>query len=733
MNNKLACCFIIPFVSFLSLIFHTPALASDAGVRAPFENRPLYVVFLVDSSGSMKKTDPDEIRKLASQAVVTLLSPEDKIAVVEFDSDARLLSGWRSPSEKEPLFSAIGRLGNDGNFTDFRVGLAKAGTLFNGVAESSRKVILLLSDGVFDPDPYSEKYAPYNLEYRIETRGRSKAEIARINEEYKGKLTPVAKRIVEGEILPDLKSKGIEIYTVGFSPYADKSFLNYLADETSASRTESHYFYANNAVDLMDTFVGILHFWANKITLRTEDGEIVQGTRNMIALDSFLKDVSLIILTGREADITVKAEGNYSAEDMLRDIHPKLKIFNLSQKPPPGEWMYSFNSGSGKYRLLLTGKSTLDLAVSGLKEKYAYGEPIRAHVDLTYNNQDARSYLSSASRVAVEVSEDDSKSSPVDLKEDKDGFAMEYVAKRPGILRLKFTFFAKDKQNKDLLPRPSKEYRLEILPRFYVEPDIVKFGDVVLGKTSIHNVKVFSGLPETIHVRMSSVVSDASRCKNTVEMLPAVKGDEFVLGTGQSLDRKLTLIVPKKGCWGDFSGDIVFTTDRGDVAKVRYSVHVPSIWEKLTCFVLFSMIFLALALIALSIFWGYLKAPVGALRRISSPPTAPLLHDIKLGRVKKGIWNRWLHWKKNVIKIASDRSDIKLAGLSQDMKADLIFHRFGGDYIRNMSPKNSGNIVIVRHPDVGIEIERYPGASYQLSHGLYLKIGEYEFIYERMK
>lgn len=729
MKNKLIDCFVILFFALSPFGIQQSASASEVGTKSPFEGKPLSVVFLMDSSGSMKKTDPDEIRKLASQVVITLLSPEDKVAVVEFDSDARLLSEWRPASEKDALFSAINRLGNNGSFTDFRVGLETAKSLFNKITEPSNKVILLLSDGVFEPDPYNEKYAPYSLQYRIATRGKSKADLLRINDEFKSKLTPVAKRIVDGEILPDLKSKGIEIYTVGFSPDADKNFLNYLADETSATKTESHYFYANNAVDLMDTFVGILHFWANKIKLGTESDEIVLGVQRKIALDSFLKDVSFIVLTEKDADMAVKAEGNYEPEEMLRGIHPKLKIFNVSKKSPPGKWTYGFNKGSGKYRLLLTGKSTLDMAVAGLKEKYAYGEPIRAHVSLKYNTQDARTYLSSASKITAEVSSDDSKSTPFDLKEDKDGFSLEYLAKAPGKIRLKFTLFAKDKQNNDFLPRPSKEYRLEVLPRFYVEPEQIKFGDLGIGKTKEHDIKVHSGLPEYIHVRVSSIIKNASRCQEAVGKLPYVKSNEFPLSSGQSFSGKVALFIPEKGCWGDFDGEILFLSDKGESAKIGFRVHVPSIWERIMLLLLLLIILIIFTLGYLIYIWGYLGTPSGVLIPSQAPPGESLLSNYYLSQARPGLFSRWFNWKRNVIHIRNRRPGIFLSQLPSDFMIDLRFHRFGGAYIRNASATGSEYVVMVEEP-LGGSYQLYQGQSVRLKNASFIGFEGYKFTYE---
>ncbi|MBN1663579.1 MAG: VWA domain-containing protein [Deltaproteobacteria bacterium] len=677
----------------------------------------------------MKKTDPDGFRKLASQAIVSLLSAEDRIAIVEFGAEAKIISEWKAASERTAIFNLVNQIGHDSSFTDFRAGLETAVQLFKKAPQESDKVIFLLSDGVLDPNPYSEKYAPYNIQYRLAIRGKNKSDVRRINEIFKNMLSPVAKRMIETDILPGLKNDGVQVYCVGFSAEADRKFLNHLADESSKIKMESHYFYANRAIDLMETFVGLLHFWKNKIILKSEQGNIAAGSNANIAMDAYLTDIAFITLTENRADFCVRPEGGSKDEPILQGTHPNLKVAALTEKAPPGAWNYGFSSGSGSYRLLAVGKSTLDLIITGIKEKYAYGEPLRANAFIQINGQDARAYLKKNPRVVVEIAVGNSKEGPFDLQEGKEAFSFEHVIKAPGKARIKFTLLAKDKENNDLLPRPSKEFITEILPRFYVEPQNITFGDLKQGKQKEQLVKVHSGLDETVRINVTSAVKNASRCGDVKEKLPLVKADAFDIRTGQSFERPLRLTVPEEGCWGDFEGEIYFTSDKGQKAAVGFRVHVPSIWEKLTWFALAIMIILATLLILLAIYWGYLKAPVGVLRPVNYPPGTPILNDIKLSALKRGIWNRFLHWKKNVITIA----DLRLAGLPQTMKTELIFHRFGGDYIKNTSPAKSGHTFIVRNPDVGIDIERRPGSSYLLSHGLNIKISDYEFTYEHIK
>jgi hypothetical protein len=683
----------------------------------------------------MKKTDPEGIRKLASQVVVTLMSPQDKVAVIEFDSDARVLTGWKAASDRDAIFDAIVRVGNTGGFTDFRSGLEKAEELFDEAPEKADKIILLLSDGKLEPNPRAEAYAPYHLRY-LPVLGKSRPERVRIYEsEFLAPLSLKARRLIESEILPSFKKDGIEIYAVGLSPFADKKFLDYLADETSRTKTESHSFYASHATDLMDAFTGLLHFWENKIVVYTDSGKITPNLHRSIPFDEFLRDVSFIVLSEKEADFSVRSAKGNEMGVQVKETHPELKILHTPK--PRGQWDYGFSGGTGEFRLLVVGQSTIDMEIEGLKEKYGYGEDLRAVVRLTYGEGDARPLLSDRSRVEVEIGSDLSEGSQSylkeNLKEGKEGFLLEHTFSQTGSTMIRFTLHAFDRQGKELLPRPSKQFKVEVLPRFYAEPDFIDFGNVETGKKVEASVRVHSGLESEVQVHVQGAIEKAGRCTGESSRLPVIEGIRFSIAPGQSYEHALILSVPEDGCWGDFEGTINFISDKGDTYKIGFRTHIPSIWEKLTYAAIFLIFIIAVALAVLAILWGNLKSPVGVLRPVSYPPSAPAMSDIKLSRVKRGIWSRWLHWRKNIIKVGSARSDIRLAALPPKMEIAFVFHRFGGDYVKNLSPKESGHTLIVRHPDVQINIERGPGSQYQLAHGLNITINDYEFIYENIK
>lgn len=732
--KKAVYCSVFLCVFIFILLIHQYTWAAGQAEQSVRGTRPLHIVLLMDSSGSMKKTDPGEIRKLASQAVVSLLSAEDKIAVVQFDSEAKVISKWISASEKSTIINFINQVGYSGNHTDFRAGLDAAMRLFKDSPPDAEKVIFLLSDGVFEPNPHSDVYAPYHIEYRMAIRSKDKEEIRKINDIYRNKLTPVAKRLIDDSILPVLNKEGVEVYCVGLSPDVDRVFLNDLAIKTSKTKTESHYFYANSAVDLMDTFLGLLHFWKNKIVLKSEQGSIMSGLRATIPIDAYLTDVSFILLTENPVGWHARKEGEGKDEPVLDGTHPNLKVATLTQAKPPGTWSYTFNQGSGAYKLLVVGKSTLEMLITGIKEKYTYGEPIKAQATIKINRQDARLYLAPGPRVVAEVSAENVKETLIDLQEGKESFTFEHAPPMPGKLKIKFTLLAKDKQNNDLLPRPSIEFVTEILPRFYVEPEYVKFGDVRRGAKKEIITKVHSGLNETVRITVNSSIKTASRCDAMKEKQPFIaNASDFEIRTGQTVEQPLQLVVPQGGCWGDYEGVIIFSSINGNRASVGFHVHVPSLWEKLPWFIMVFIILIGLLLFLFTLYLGYLKSPVGVLRPVSFPPGAILLNDIKLSSIKRGFWHKFLHWKKNVITIGQSGHDLNLGGLPNSMKVELIFHRFGGDYIKNVSPASTDNAFTVCQPDVGIPIERRSGASYRLAHGLNIKINDYEFVFEHIK
>lgn len=172
-------------------------------------------VLVIDASSSMKRTDPDDLRKVAAELFVDLARPGDHIAVTGFDENARQSSGGFTDiagvDSRAELKRAIRAIGNDGKWTDFTAGLTEAGRLLAATPKQpgDQDLIVFLTDGRCEPDPKGTLGA------------QAKKRTAR---------TELCKQKVLDEIAPSLG--GARLYAIGLSKNAPASFLEELGRRT---------------------------------------------------------------------------------------------------------------------------------------------------------------------------------------------------------------------------------------------------------------------------------------------------------------------------------------------------------------------------------------------------------------------------------------------------------------------------------------------------------------------
>lgn len=97
------------------------------------------VAFILDSSGSMLRNDPERLRVTKSEEFITALNAPQNISV-RFSSSGVLLSG---PAAMPPVKATFSKVGQSGG-TNIGDGLEKA---FNAYKSSGPKVAILLTDG----------------------------------------------------------------------------------------------------------------------------------------------------------------------------------------------------------------------------------------------------------------------------------------------------------------------------------------------------------------------------------------------------------------------------------------------------------------------------------------------------------------------------------------------------------------------------------------------------------
>lgn len=726
-NQLLTASIYLIFILFILSVISIPIFSQS---QSRVEKNAVNLLLLIDSSGSMRQTDPQDIRKMAAQSIVSFLSEKDKVAVVEFDADARVLCDWKEAINKEDLFKIINKAGNQGAFTDFRVGLEKALDLTAKAEKERRTVILVLSDGLFEPNLASDAYAPYNLGYVRSALGKSGAEKKRIQSEYRKKILPVAKRKVESEQLPKFREQKVEIFTLAFSPNSDQMFLREMADYTNLNKPEVHNFYAEKATDLVEVFTNIASYWKNLIIAHQETGEIRSGVQKDIFLDEFLNDAFFVVFVEKSGIFQLEGEDGRSGK-VMPETHPNLKIHSVGKQGIPGRWMYSFTQGDGRYLLLIVGENRLELDLHGLKSQYLYGELVEASIYVKVGGQNAISSISSDSIIETSLWFEGRSISTVQLERNRDNFDFEYTPQRPGNYQIRFKLLGRDRNGREILPRPSRDYEFRVMPNFFVTPERLDFGDLKKGKSKGLKFNVHSGMPSQISVKVRGNILYGSHNIDKKDKLPNIEETTFTIKSGEVLEKDVVLNIPKNGSWGDYEGEILFEPSQGQVYTIEFRVHIPSWREWVTKAAILFLILIIGILIYLGYIWGKLGTPHGVMRYLKTP-AGVIKSDVSLSRIKRGRITNLINYKRHIVTIASKKADIILKDLPAGLRIQLRFYRFGGNYIRNSSLKASTHTILVVDPISQVTIKRRNSQYYRLRTDTKIEFEGYEVIFKHI-
>ena len=198
MNKATGWVSLLVLLSALSL-FSSPGRA-DAGLP---DLKP-DVRLLIDISGSMKESDPDNLRAPAVDLIVRMLPEGSRAGIWIFGESVEPLvahgkvdDAWRREAEK-----AMSAIDNSGQLTNIPAALAAASYDFDRLDPRYRTSIVLLTDGKVDisESPMANASAVRNL------------------------LTKTA---------PEIGGIGVPVHTIALSDEADWEFLRELAQHTS--------------------------------------------------------------------------------------------------------------------------------------------------------------------------------------------------------------------------------------------------------------------------------------------------------------------------------------------------------------------------------------------------------------------------------------------------------------------------------------------------------------------
>jgi uncharacterized protein (TIGR03503 family) len=332
-----------PLVRILmSCLLWVAATASADELTKPL---PADVRVIIDISGSMKKTDPENLRKPAVDLIVRLLPDASKAGLWTFGQSVNMLMPHRvvDPQWRSEGAQKAATINSVAMFTNIGAALEKATEDFATPAQDYRRNIILLTDGVVDI---------------------SKEAVVNLNER---------KRVLT-ELLPRLKASDYRIHTIALSGDADQELMKKLS-----IATDGIFEVADTADELMSTFLRIFD--------QAVPAERVPLDENGFLVDASIQEFTALIFRRAEvpATIIVAPDGKeYSGTDPQNNVNwyrtSKYDLITV-QQPVPGQWKVKTDMAPNSR---VTVVSNLQLVVAPLKSNIKSNQAL----DLAYSFQE---------------------------------------------------------------------------------------------------------------------------------------------------------------------------------------------------------------------------------------------------------------------------------------------------------------------------------------------------------
>lgn len=297
---------------------------------------PADVRLVIDVSGSMKRTDPNNLRKPAMELLVKLLPDNSRAGIWTFGQSVNLLVPHRTVNAQWRTEAAAKTQGINSVALFTHIGAALEQAVYDAGSPSPfRNNIILLTDGVVDIDPAAE----------VNSRERQRI------------LT---------ELLPRLRDGGYIVHTIALSDEAD----NALMEELSAA-TDGVFATVSSADELMSTF---LRIFDQAVPL-----ERLPMDNNRFLVDAAVEEFTALIFrkVGAEPTRLLAPDGqNYTAVDVPNAIRwhrgPNYDLITVTQ-PVAGEWQVEAEMDPNNR---VTVVSNLQLVTTPLPNNIEVSQPV---------------------------------------------------------------------------------------------------------------------------------------------------------------------------------------------------------------------------------------------------------------------------------------------------------------------------------------------------------------------
>jgi uncharacterized protein (TIGR03503 family) len=265
---------------------------------------PVYDIrVLIDTSGSMKKNDPFNLRIPSLKLLVNLLPASSRVGIWLFDSKPELLFPPElvDEAQKSSILKSTKKIHSRGLFTHIEAALDAAVQDWYGVPLGSQhRGIILLTDGMVDI-----------------SKDASVSEASR-------------QRLL-AELLPKIQMTGAEVHTIGLSEQSDRELLRQISLASGGG-----YEIALNAEDLRRSFLHIFNKAVPQNTLPIQD--------NQFNVDASIEEFTVLVLLSPAAKPThlLGPDASDISQEhtpaQARWVHEQGYDLVTVSHPAPGTW-----------------------------------------------------------------------------------------------------------------------------------------------------------------------------------------------------------------------------------------------------------------------------------------------------------------------------------------------------------------------------------------------------------
>lgn len=311
-------------ITFLMLGFISNSFAPGFSAAENRMSEEIAVSLVIDTSGSMAETDPNNLRKTAADIFVDLLSPEDYLGLISFSTDVTEIAPMQrigDVTNKQAIKDTLAPIVNvDGN-TNYQLALHAAERQLDSFTEKDvQKVIIFLTDGVPEPDYGKREDAAFMSAY-MDTLWQTTAQIG---------------------------LKNYPIYALGFGT-ADQTVLQRIASDTGGEAK-----FIGSPSEIAVNYFDVLRTLKNRQAFLNEIFDVAEGNSIPFQIDKYTSQVTLVVKNdtpGAEIVVRSKIVEDFSDEVVIQK-NENYTVITMNQEK---------DELAGEWELLVTGTGAIQV------------------------------------------------------------------------------------------------------------------------------------------------------------------------------------------------------------------------------------------------------------------------------------------------------------------------------------------------------------------------------------